>query len=251
VTQYVLIFLAGLAGSMHCVGMCGGFACGLGDDPRGRPATVMRHLVYNIGRVTSYCFLGAIAGQLGLMLIGHNGEATAASHAQRALAVLSGVLMVFIGLRLFGVLRGAAHPLLGAGAELLTRALRDLIKAPGAAAPLAFGVLNGFLPCPLVYAFATQAAASGGALAGTQIMLAFGLGTFPAMILMGLAGWWWRRGRTHVVAQPVHADFLRAGTPLVRIDWRVRGVRLAGVFIVVLGAITLARGLLPMSAHLH
>src|SRR3546814_9938372 len=63
--QYLLVFLAGLAGSLHCVGMCGGFACALGSDPRGRAATLRRQLLYNVGRVTTYMFLGALAGTLG------------------------------------------------------------------------------------------------------------------------------------------------------------------------------------------
>ena len=64
-TYYLLIFAAGFAGSFHCIGMCGGFACALGRDPRGRTATVERHLLYNTGRLTTYCFLGGIAGALG------------------------------------------------------------------------------------------------------------------------------------------------------------------------------------------
>src|SRR3546814_14188584 len=52
--EYPLIFLAGIAGSWHCVGMCGGFACTLGYDAHGRPATLARQLVYNLGRVTTY-----------------------------------------------------------------------------------------------------------------------------------------------------------------------------------------------------
>ena len=51
--EYPLIFLAGVAGSWHCVGMCGGFACALGSDPRGGTATLVRHLTYNLGRVTT------------------------------------------------------------------------------------------------------------------------------------------------------------------------------------------------------
>ena len=64
-TYYLVIFAAGFAGSFHCIGMCGGFACALGRDPRGRTATVERHLLYNTGRLTTYCFLGGIAGALG------------------------------------------------------------------------------------------------------------------------------------------------------------------------------------------
>src|SRR3546814_9260711 len=98
----------------------------------------------------------------------------------------------------------------------LLRSLRDLLRAPGLSPPLAFGVLNGFLPCPLVYAFAAQAAGSGGPLPGLLVMLTFGLGTFPAMLLMGGFGGWLRgRGR-------------RAGNDGIAPRWRRRGADLAG-----------------------
>lgn len=246
-TELGLVFLAGLAGSMHCVGMCGGFACAMGGDARGPAASLLRHLVYNAARVSSYCFLGALAGYSGALLVGHAGEASAGSLAQRALALLSGALMVFIGLQFAGVLRRRAPLAIGAGTGLAA-SLRALLKAPGFAAPLAFGALNGLLPCPLVYAFAAQAAASGGPLQGVQLMAAFGLGTFPAMLAMGGIGLW---GRRAPVLQAVHASFLPPVARVLHTDWRALGVRVAGGFIVLLGLVTLARGVLPMAAHLH
>ena len=63
-----MIFAAGFLGSFHCIGMCGGFACALGRDPRGGAATAERHLLYNLGRLTTYCFLGALAGALGQVI---------------------------------------------------------------------------------------------------------------------------------------------------------------------------------------
>lgn len=245
-TQYVLIFLAGAAGSFHCVGMCGGFACAMGSDPRGRSATLRRHLGYNLGRVMTYCFLGATVGYLGLLLVGHGGEGTLASLAQRTLAVVSGLLMVFIGLQFFGLFRRFSPGLTGSGGQLLVPALRDLMKSSSIAAPLAFGVLNGFLPCPLVYAFAAQAAASGDPASGFLTMAAFGLGTFPAMLAMGGIGIWWRRG-----ARAGAPDIHPARGAVLRSGWRERGMCLAGGFIVALGLITLARGVLPMTAHVH
>jgi sulfite exporter TauE/SafE len=224
-STHALIFLAGIAGSMHCVGMCGGFACALAPDPRGRAATMRRHLVYNGGRVTTYCFLGAAAGWAGAEWL----PAT----AQRTLAVVSGALMVYIGLQFFGMFAPRLALPAGVAGIVDVSALRAVLKSPRPAAPLAFGVLNGFLPCPLVYAFAAQAASSGGTLPGLGVMLAFGLGTFPAMLAMGAAGAWLRGGT---------GDGMR---------WRLRGIRAAGTFIVLLGMITLARGVLPLSAHVH
>lgn len=248
-TEPLLIFLAGVAGSMHCIGMCGGFACAIGGDARGPAASVLRHLIYNTGRVSSYCFIGALVGYGGWLLVGHAGEASMASAAQRALAALSGLLMIYIGLQFLGLFKHARAQWPAAGIEPLAQALRRLVKAPGLAPPLAFGVINGFLPCPLVYAFAAQAAASGGPLQGVSIMVAFGLGTFPAMLAMGGVGAWLRRSGALPRAQPVHASFLPSAATLPRTDWRLLGVRTAGGFIVLLGLITVVRGALPMSTH--
>ena len=239
--EYPLIFLAGLAGSWHCVGMCGGFACGLGSDARGGTATLVRHLTYNLGRVTTYCFIGGLVGFLAAGLCASGADAPPTSGAQRILAITSGLLMVFIGLQFLGWLRRFhGPPRLGFSGQFLARALRDLLRAPGPAAPLAFGVFNGFLPCPLVYAFAAQAAGSGGPLPGLLVMLVFGLGTFPTMLLMGGLGEWLRRGgRTP------------GGHGLLHLRWRQRGVAFAGAFIVLLGLITFARGVVPIGGHLH
>lgn len=247
--DYLLIGLAGFAGSAHCVGMCGGFACALGADSRGAVASVARHLVYNLGRVTSYCFVGAVVGHLGVLLVGHGGESSWASLAQRLLAVTSGLLMIYIGLQFVGSLRRGSRGSAGPGAGWLAQALRQLIRAPSLAAPLAFGVLNGLLPCPLVYAFAAQAAGSGGPLEGLLVMAAFGAGTFPAMLLMGGVGRWLRRAAAPNGVVTTDAASLRAAA--AGVDWRHQGVRLAGGFIVLLGLITLARGVLPLGAHMH
>ncbi len=228
---YLLLFAAGFAGSFHCVGMCGGFACALGRDPRGHPASVLRHLLYNSGRVTTYCFLGALAGTLGQALCTPRGLTTTPLLAgsldagQRILAVVAGLLMVAMALQFFGLLQGLHRVTTGFGGSTLAGSLRSLLAGRGHGAPLAFGVINGFLPCPLVYAFTAQAASTASALPGVLTMAAFGLGTFPAMLAMGGIG--------------------RLMGPV----WRRRGVWLAGGFILLLGLVTLGRGILPMAGH--
>ena len=230
-TYYLVIFAAGFAGSFHCIGMCGGFACALGRDPSGAAATVGRHMLYNAGRLTTYCFLGAVAGALGEMLCTSRGLAVPVLNgpldgAQRVLAIAAGLLMIAMALQFFGLLRFQSVTI-GFGGSTLALSLRNLLASENRAAPVAFGVFNGFLPCPLVYAFAVQAASTAGAVPGFLVMLSFGLGTFPAMLMMGGVG--------------------RMLAPV----WRQRGVWLAGSFILLLGLITLGRGVLPLSAHLH
>ena len=230
-TYYLVIFAAGFAGSFHCIGMCGGFACTLGRDARGGGATVVRHLLYNTGRLTTYCFLGGLAGALGQVICTAQGVATvplldgSIEIAQRTLAIVAGLLMIAMALQFFGLLQTFHRLAIGFGGSTLAMSLRSLLTARSPAAPLAFGVFNGFLPCPLVYAFIAQAASTVEGLSGVVVMAAFGLGTFPAMLMMGGIG--------------------RALAPA----WRQRGVWVAGCCILLLGLITLGRGFLPADAH--
>jgi sulfite exporter TauE/SafE len=229
-TYYLVAFVAGFAGSFHCIGMCGGFACGLGRDPRGHAATMMRHLVYNSGRLTTYCFLGALAGALGQIVCTRQGTTLtflggSVDLAERILAIVAGLLMITMALQFFGLLQAFHRLTVGFGTSTLAISLRSLMTARSRAAPLAFGVFNGFLPCPLVYAFAAEAASTGQALPGFLTMASFGLGTFPAMLMMGGVG--------------------RILAPA----WRQHGVWLAGSCILLLGIVTLGRGILPFGAH--
>jgi sulfite exporter TauE/SafE len=231
-TYYALLFIAGFAGSFHCIGMCGGFACALGGDPRGAGATSVRHALYNTGRLTSYCFVGGLAGGLGQAIYASLGTKSqlgvpvlseSLGAGQRGLAVIAGLLMIIMALQLFGF-RGLRRVTTGFGGSTLVLSLRSLLSRHGHAAPLAFGVLNGFLPCPLVYAMVAQAASTVDVLSGCLTMAAFGLGTFPTMLAMGGLG------------------------RLLAPRWRQRGVRLAGSFILALGLVTLGRGVVPMAA---
>jgi uncharacterized protein len=226
-----MLFAAGFAGSFHCIGMCGGFACALGHDRNGQGATALRHSLYNLGRLTTYCFLGGLAGALGQVICTPQGTAVSMLSgsldvAQRGLAIVAGMLMIAMALQFFGLLPRLRYLATGFGGSTLATSLRSLLTMPGHAAPLAFGVFNGFLPCPLVYAFLAQAASTAGALPGFLTMASFGLGTFPAMLMMGAIG--------------------QALAPA----WRQRGVWLAGSCILLLGLVTLGRGILPLGAHM-
>ena len=229
-TVYLVIFAAGMAGSFHCIGMCGGFACALGRDPRGAAATAERQLLYNVGRVTTYCFLGAVVGALGQVLCSAQGLKVPGLSGsfdlvQRVLAIAAGLLMIVVALQFFGLLQRLHTLTSGFNGTRLAASLRNLFASKSRLTPVALGVFNGFLPCPLVYAFAAKAASTAAPLPGFLVMLAFGLGTFPAMLMMGGVGF---------VLSPV---------------WRQRGVWVAASFLLVLGLITLGRGVLPMDAH--
>lgn len=216
---YVAVFAAGIVGSVHCVGMCGGFACALCSS-RDR-SLWRRQLLYNLGRVSTYVFLGGLAGMAGALIV-HEG-AVWGSAPQRLLAVVSGALLIVIALQFFGYRLSARFGRAAILTDSLAAGLQSVARSPRPSGPLALGVLNGFLPCPLVYAFAVQAAATAAVLPGMALMAVFGLGTFPAMLLMGFGG--------------------------AALGPRLKRAQVAGTLLLVLGIITLARAMLPAPLH--
>jgi sulfite exporter TauE/SafE len=177
----------GFAGSVHCLGMCGGIAAAAGarlGDSSG-PAGVSRGVAFNAGRVLGYAALGAFIGALAGAAIGQ----FPLRPLVIALRGLAAVLMLAMGLALL-----SGRDLLSLerlGGRLWTR-LRPLAgRALGLPGPLRFaalGLLWGFLPCGLVYSALALAAVAGSAAAGAGTMLAFGTGTLPSMLAVTLAG---------------------------------------------------------------
>lgn len=195
--------VAGLASSVHCVGMCGGIVGALHGAGAGatRLSAPGLHLAYAGGRITAYAAAGAAAGAMagvagagGEALLGLRGGAIA--HA--LFAGVAGLMLLAMGLHLSGLLPGLSR-IERAGLALWRRiepVARALLPVRSLAQALALGGLWGFLPCGLVYSMLLTAAASGDALAGGAVMAAFGLGTVPALLAAGL----WV-GRFHAVVR--------------------------------------------------
>lgn len=177
--------VVGLLGGVHCVGMCGGIVGALSLGlPQGESRWPLL-LGYNLGRIVSYSLAGAIAGGLGYFFSG----ILPVQAAQQVLLGLAGVFMVLLGLYLGGwwnLLAGVekAGGVLWRRIEPLGRGLLPVRRVGHA---LALGALWGWLPCGLVYSVLVWSVSSGGALQGAGLMLAFGLGTLPNLLLMGAA----------------------------------------------------------------
>lgn len=183
---YLAVFLVGLLGGTHCVAMCGGVVGALGvSAPGTRQRQWPIQLGYNAGRVGTYAALGAAMGAVGSagLLFGD------VLPVQLVLYVFANLMLVALGLYLTGHTRILA-PVERAGGRVwrriqpLTRHLLP-VRSPVRAVPL--GMLWGFLPCGLVYSVLTTALVSGSATRGAGLMLAFGLGTVPNLLLAGLA----------------------------------------------------------------
>jgi sulfite exporter TauE/SafE len=177
-------FVVGLLGGVHCIGMCGGIvgALSLGLAPdRNLPIL----LAYNAGRIGSYTLAGALMGALGFYFSG----LLPVQAAQRVLLTFAGVFLVLMGLYLAGWSNVLARVERAGG--ILWRRLeplgRGLLPVRSVRNGFLLGLLWGWLPCGLVYSALVWTVSSGGALQGASLMLAFGLGTLPNLLLMGVA----------------------------------------------------------------
>ena len=170
-------FMLGLAGSAHCAGMCGPLALALPTGGRRGAALVPGRLLYNAGRVTTYCLLGVVFGLIGrgLSLAG----------LQRWVSITLGVA-ILLGLMISQIRRLAQQLVIPM--TWLKQALGRRLRQPGLGSLFVLGILNGLLPCGLVYLACWGAAATGSGFGGVQYMLVFGLGTVPMMLALGLAG---------------------------------------------------------------
>ena len=107
-----LVFLGGLLGSAHCVGMCGGFALSIGVGARSPASNLRRQLIYTLGRVLTYSFFGVVAGYGGFWLSHRAGTLV---NVQAGLSIVAGALLVFQGLLALGVLPRRAFPAISGG----------------------------------------------------------------------------------------------------------------------------------------
>lgn len=195
-TGYLALFLVGLLGGAHCVGMCGGIVSALTISHISHPAQPGQspasrwpvHVAYNLGRIASYALAGALAGFLGGLL----GDAGEALHGQlpvrTALYLLANLMLVALGFYLLGLTQTlSAIERLGQGLWLRLQPLtKRFLPVRSVAQAFPLGLLWGWLPCGLVYSALASAMTSGSALQGAGLMLAFGAGTLPNLLLAGL-----------------------------------------------------------------
>lgn len=181
-------FVTGVLSSGHCFGMCGGIAGALALQGRVAPGArgpSVRLVAHNLGRIGTYALLGALAG----LAAGAIGGRLPVAWAQRSSKLFAA--LCFAGLALYLLGRpGLLAPLERAGARLfrlLEPLRRGLVGNVSVAGAVATGSVWGLLPCGLVYSSLLFAATAGSAAGAALTMLAFGLGTVPALLAAGLA----------------------------------------------------------------
>jgi len=191
-TDYLLLITAfslGLLGSPHCAGMCGGIVgvlhTGVADVADNKSEQLYYSLIFNSGRLLSYAIAGMIAATLGSSLIGLIGMQS--SHT--AMQMIAGAFMLALGLSIAGWWNGLSR--IESIGYRFWRRLQPLtnyfIPVRNKFQALLLGALWGWLPCGLVYTALLLVLASGNALTGGLTMIAFGLGTLPMLVLLGVS----------------------------------------------------------------
>ena len=205
-------FVLGLAGSLHCAGMCGPLVAALPSPEQRTLSFIVGRLVYNLGRVSTYAMLGAV--------VGLGGSALSLAVHGMTISIVSGALMIVLAVAQLLLhwsvpVPAVVHRLL----QPLRRRLAGLMQHHSMAALAGVGMLNGLLPCGMVTAALVGSAGSGSVLGSTGFMVAFGIGTTPMMAALAI------------------------GLPMATVRWKTRFRTIAPVVALLLGIVITVRGM--------
>ncbi len=210
--ELITAFTIGLIGSLHCLGMCGPIAVAIPLQRYNWPLKVAGGLLYNMGRIFTYAVMGGVFGLLGLGI--------ALAGFQQWASIGLGIIMI-ISVLFPVVFREKINidKLFTGYASRLIGRFRNLFKNPSLGSLFGIGLLNGLLPCGLVYMALAGAINTNDVALGMVFMIMFGIGTTPALLVLSLAG--------NVISNRL----------------RRRVSKVIPVFIVILGIIFILRGM--------
>ena len=183
VNIFSIITIAFLGSFGHCIGMCGGIVIAYSgskiDSKWSKTQQSFAHILYSVGRVLTYTILGGIFGFLGGVTIFSN-------LANGLLLLLAGLFMVLAGLSLSGKIKFLTlleHSF--SSSSWYATMFRKLLRTNSFFSFFILGMLNGLLPCGLVYFFAITAASTASPIYGALVMFIFGVSTIPALFSLG------------------------------------------------------------------
>lgn len=201
----------GFASGFHCLGMCGPIALSMGLNKKQQLNFQLQNLSYQLGRIITYTFLGALVGIVG--------EGFQLAGFQQYLSIFAGVLVIMMALFSLGGDFTSKITFINSALLKVKLALGKQLQKTQISARLLTGILNGFLPCGMVYMALTASLAAGGITQSALFMAFFGLGTFPFMFIAVAFG--------QLLNTAVRNTFLR----------------IVPFFLLILGALFIARGL--------
>jgi len=217
----------GFASGFHCIGMCGPIALSMGLTKNQKSNFYLQNITYQFGRLLTYSFLGAVLG-----IIGQSFEFAG---FQNYLTIFVGILLIIMAIFSFGGKDFASKiPFISKGLLRVKMQLGQILQRPDYKSRFATGILNGFLPCGMVYMALTASLAAGGIWQSSLFMFLFGLGTFPFMFAVVFLG-----------------NFITT-------NFRIRILSIVPVMMILLGGLFVLRGLelgipyiSPKSESLH
>jgi uncharacterized protein len=205
-------FVMGLAGGMHCILMCGPLAASLHSARFGKAGLWYRNFLYQGGRILSYLIIGLISGAVGKLV--------SVIFYQQVLSIISGALLLLWALLyIFQGVFGGRSRAMKLWSGIASGLFGKLWKQKSDASVLGLGILNGFLPCGLVYLAAAASINNGSIGYSMAYMMLFGLGTLPAM--------------TGIIAARNYFP----------VKWRFSLRKFSPVFLTILGLLFVVRGL--------
>jgi sulfite exporter TauE/SafE len=205
-------FMIGLLGSLHCVGMCGPLAMALPVSQKTGFSRISAALLYNLGRAITYATMGLILGFIGV--------GAKIYGIQQWVSIVAGSIMILsVVLASVFNLKAFVQKLSFKNAGFIQRGISKRLKNPKPSTLFIIGLLNGLLPCGLVYIAISGALVSPSLTSSVLFMFLFGLGTLPMMFLI------------------VYFSNLIKGKILNRIQ------KLIPIFIVLLGLLFIVRGM--------
>lgn len=177
------IFLAGLilgiTSNLHCIGMCGPIAMAIPVNRKSNWSILSGILQYNFGRILTYAALGAIVGSIGVTVETFG--------FLQWLSIIAGVFMILFAWRKWISMKLETKlPMFGVQ-SLISKGLGKVITSGSPFKLSLLGMLNGLLPCGMVYVALMNALLAGNMLSSANAMIAFGIGTLPSMIAVGFA----------------------------------------------------------------
>ena len=175
-------FLMGLIGSVHCIGMCGPLVMALPIANQTSFIKWVSILLYHAGKITSYATLGII--------LGYFGSSFPLFGVQDNISIVMGSIMLLYVFYIF-VLKSNGSPSFFKSNIIFTTIIKKmgpLFKSENKAVFYLIGMLNGLLPCGMIYVALTSALATQNILQGGLIMVFFGLGTMPSLIIVAISG---------------------------------------------------------------
>ena len=173
-------FVMGFAGSLHCIGMCGPLALSLPVLHLNDRSRFWGGFIYNVGRIFSYLVLGFIFGSFGNIII--------ATRWQSSISLILGIIILFYLITPKKYFHLSPANKLNKPFFFLRQQLGRLFHSKKQSSSFAIGILNGFLPCGLIYLALSSAILTANSVSGGMFMLFFGLGTFPAMFATVMMG---------------------------------------------------------------